>query len=311
MPDDTTLTAGSVAPATDDGVEAPRLSEAEELASAPIPAPPRPKLGILFWCCVAWLAIIAFLVAFSGVLHLEAADGIDYTAGPNATLSMHHLLGTDDNGRDILSRVINGARVSVVIGLCATGISLVIGGFLGMLSAYARGALDALLSTVMFIGLAFPAIVAVLAILEFWGHSELHIILLIGFFGVPLIFRVVRASTLACATKEYVTAARSQGATSIRVLARDIFPNVLPSLLAYAVITFGGVIGVEGALGFLGQSVAQPAASWGNMLAEASSNSSNLPLVLAPSLALFFTLVALYYSGERLRLRYDTGETRL
>ena len=114
-----------------------------------------------------------------------------------------------------------------------------IGGSLGMLSAYLRGRFDAALSFFMYCGLAFPAIIAVIAILDFWGRSETHIILVLGLASVPLIYRLVRAATLATATKEYVTAAKSQGATSVRVLFHDIFPNVAPALLVYSVFTLG------------------------------------------------------------------------
>ena len=115
----------------------------------------------------------------------------------------------------------------------------------------------------MYCGLAFPAIIAVIAILDFWGRSEWHIVIVLGIFGIPLLFRLVRSVTLATATKEYITAAKSQGATSFRVLFHDIFPNVAPSLIAYSVFTLGGVITIEGALAFLGLSVQPPQSSWG------------------------------------------------
>ena len=144
----------------------------------------------------------------------------------------------------------------------------------------------------MYCGLAFPAIIAVIAILDFWGRSESHIIFVLGLASVPLIYRLVRAATLATATKEYVTAAKSQGATSFRVLFHDVFPNVAPALIVYSVFTLGGIIAVEGAIAFLGLSVNGP--SWGNMISDAS-NDVNAPMafILSPAIALFLTLVSL------------------
>ncbi len=310
MPDTVKTTSPAHEPTTGDEVPTQDLAEEVLLTSAPIAEATRPKFGIIFWICIAWLALLAFVTIFANHLHLKDPLA-QLSLGPNAPASKQFWLGTDEDGRDILSRLIYGARVSLVIGLGATAIAVGIGGFLGMLSAYLRGWFDAVLSYFMYCGLAFPALIAVLAILEFWGHTEEHIILVLGLFGVPLIFRVVRAATLACATKEYVTAAKSQGATAIRVLLRDIFPNVAPALIAYTVFTFGGVITVEGALGFLGQSVAQPEASWGNMIQGASSNATNVTYVLAPTVALFCTLVALNIVGEKIRVHFDTGEQKL
>jgi peptide/nickel transport system permease protein len=117
---------------------------------------------------------------------------------------------------------------------------------------------------------------------------------------------------LACATKEYVTAAKSQGATARRVILKDIFPNIAPALIAYTVFTLGGVIATEGALAFLGYSVAIPTPSWGNMIGEASNlDQNNIYLLLAPAIGLFLTLISLNYIGERIRTHFDTAESKL
>ena len=290
------------------------VSDAEVAAANAQPGTLPPKrFGFFFWCCLGWLALVALVAIFAGMLHLDPPNTPYYTPiATNAPPSFAHWLGTDDASRDVLSRLIYGARVSLVIGLLGTAIGIGIGGSLGMFSAYVRGKIDAGLSFVMYIFLAFPAIIAVLCILEFWGHTESHIVVILGLFSVPFIYRVTRAATLACATKEYVTAARSQGATARRVLAKDIFPNVIPALIAYTVFTFGGIITTEGALGFLGQSVQIPISSWGNMIGEASGDlNATLVFILAPASALFLTLLALNYAGEQIRLRFDTSEQKL
>ena len=298
---------------------APEVHDDELLDAAveearPIVAATKPKpFGILFWCCVGWLALLVFGAVFANLLPLKDPFASDFLgSGIDAHPSMAHWLGTDDLARDIFSRFIFGARLSLIIGVCATVIGISIGGGLGMLTAYRGGRFDSTMSLFMYSGLAFPAIIAVLAILAFWGKSVVHITIVLGLFSVPLIFRLVRASTLACVTREYVTAAKSQGASSARVLMRDIFPNVAPSLIAYSIFTLGGIIVTEGALAFLGQSVAPPTATWGTMISEASSlDSSNLSLILAPAMGLFLTLVSLNIIGERIRVRFDTGESRL
>jgi len=136
--------------------------------------------------------------------------------------------------------------------------------------------------------------------------------LVLGLFSIPLIYRVIRAATLATATKEYVTAAKSQGATSTRVLSREIFPNVAPAIIVYAIFTLGGVIAIEGALAFLGLSVPSPTASWGNLISDAS-NDPQAPwvFILSPAIALCFTLVSLYWVAEKIRQRFDPGEQKL
>jgi peptide/nickel transport system permease protein len=279
--------------------------------SAPIAEAKRPSFGFLFWVAVFWLSVLAIVAIFANVLPLYNPTTPFYNLGPNAPASLAHWLGTDENGYDILSRLIYGARASLTIGILGTAIGVGIGGSLGLISAYMRGKVDAVLSYVMYTLLAFPAIIAVLAILSFWGTSEFHIIVVLGFAAVPLIFRLVRAATLATATREYVTAAKSQGATARRVLSRDILPNVAPSLFVYTLFTFFGIIVTEGALGFLGFSIQPPAPSLGNMISDGSNNATNLTLVFAPTLTIFFTLMALNHIGERIRIHYETGEQKL
>lgn len=278
----------------------------------------RPGLGVFFWICTAWLSLLGIVEIVAPYLHLQNPDyeiwlsnPAIYNAGKNYPFSLAHWLGTDQSARDIFSRLIFGGRLTLVIALGATAIGVVVGASLGMLAAYRRGRFDSVLSLMMYTGLAFPAIVAVLAILSFWGRTESHIVFVVGAFSIPLIYRLIRAATLSVATKEYVTAARAQGATSWRVLSRDILPNVLPTIIAYTVFTIGGVIAVEGALGILGVGIQPPTASWGNLISDASNDTSNAGLVFGPTLVVFFTLMSLYYVGERLRSRFEVAEAKL
>ena len=189
----------------------------------------------------------------------------------NAGPGWGHLLGTDDLYRDILSRLIYGARVSLVVGFGGALIGLILGGIPAMISAYRRGRIDTALNTGSYVVLAFPAIVAVIAIVSFWGHNLWKITLIIGIFGAPLIFRVVRASTLSYATRDFVLAAKALGASDTRILAREILPNIMPTIVSFGLIAVATIIVLEGSLAFLGLSVPPPTPSWGNMLNEGST----------------------------------------
>ena len=140
-----------------------------------------------------------------------------------------------------------------------------------MYSAYRRGRVDTALNTGSYILLAFPALVAVIAIVSFWGHSLWKITLIIGVFGAPLIFRIVRAATLSYATRDFVLAAKALGASDRRILAREILPNIMPTIISFSLIAVATIIVLEGTLAFLGLSVSPPTPSWGNMLYEGST----------------------------------------
>ena len=171
------------------------------------------KLGVFFWICSGWIGLIILLAVFANLLPLPNPDFQNFSAPQNGAPAWGHLLGTDDLNRDILSRLIFGARVSLVVGFGATAIGLILGGIPAMFSAYRRGRVDTFLNTVSYAVLAFPALVAVIAIGSFWGHQLWKITLVIGVFSAPVIFRVIRASTLSYASRDFVMAAKALGAS--------------------------------------------------------------------------------------------------
>ncbi len=286
--------------------------EAEEAAD-----PTKKKLGVFFWICVGWILVVAILATFASLLPLPNPNLGNYSSVQNGGPSWSHLLGTDDLYRDILSRLIYGARVSLVVGFGGAFIGLVLGGLPAMFSAYRRGRIDTALNTGYYILLAFPALVAVIAIVSFWGHNLWKITLIIGIFSAPLIFRIVRASTLSYATRDFVLAAKSLGASDTRVLMRELLPNIMPTIVSFGLIAVATIIVLEGTLAFLGLSVQPPTPSWGNMLNEGSSlltgakGQTNPWLVIFPATAMFLLLFCLNVVADKLRTYFDVSEIKL
>jgi peptide/nickel transport system permease protein len=275
------------------------------------------KLGVFFWVCASFIVLVALLATFASVLPLPNPDLGNYNSVQNGGPSWSHLLGTDDLYRDILSRLIYGARVSLVVGFGGALIGLVLGGIPAMYSAYRRGRVDTALNTTSYVFLAFPAIVAVIAIVSFWGHELWKITLIIGIFAAPLIFRVVRASTLSYAQRDFVLAAKALGASDTRILAREILPNIMPTVVSFFLIAVATIIVLEGTLAFLGLSVQPPTPSWGNMLYEGSSlltgakGQTNPWLVIFPATAMFLLLFSLNVVADKLRAYFDVSDVKL
>jgi peptide/nickel transport system permease protein len=267
-------------------------------------------LGFLFWFAVGFVGLVVLLAVFASLLPLPSPNYQNYAA-INASPSVHHLLGTDDLGRDLLSRLIYGARVSLIVGFGAVLIGMAVGGTLGLISGFRGGRLDLALNAGSFVILAFPAIVAVIAIVAFWGSSLWKITIIIGIGTIPILFRVVRASSLSFANRDFVVAARTLGATNTRIIFREILPNVVPAAVSFGLISVAGVIVLEGTLAFLGLSVPLPTPSWGNMISEGTSNgnlTTNPYILIWPTLAMFLLLLSINLIGDRLRQRFDIRE---
>ena len=259
----------------------------------------------------------AFLLAAIGADLLAPFDPLRQSlllrlrAPGTAMTSGHYLLGTDDLGRDLLSRLVFGARVSLIVGFGAVFIGMAVGGTLGLISGFRGGRLDLALNAASFVILAFPAIVAVIAIVAFWGSNLWKITIIIGIGTIPILFRVVRASSLSFANRDFVVAARTLGATSRRIIFREILPNVVPAAVSFGLISVAGVIVLEGTLAFLGLSVPLPTPSWGNMISEGTSNgnlTANPYILLWPTLAMFLMLLSINLIGDRMRQRFDIRE---
>ncbi len=275
----------------------------EEVSARPVGRARR--LGAGFALACLWIAVVALLAISARWLPIPSPTDIDFLAR-RAPPGSEHWLGTDNLGRDMLSRLIYGARISLTVGLLAPVIGVVVGGFLGILSGYFRGRFEALVVGAADVLLAFPPLVLALAVTAYLGQSILNLVLVLGVLGIPAFTRVARASTLALAQREFVTAARALGATHARILARELLPNVALPLLAFFLLGVAITIVVEGALSFLGLGVPPPAPSWGIMIGEGRESLEIAPrLAFLPAGAMFITVLAFNMVGDTMRALTD------
>jgi peptide/nickel transport system permease protein len=217
-----------------------------------------------------------------------------------------HLLGTDPNGNDILSRILHGGRSSLVVAVAVNVLGLAVGGTLGALSGYLGGAVDTVIMRVLDVLIAFPSLVLTLAVAQSLGPSQTNTILALAFFSVPAFARISRAATLRLRELPFMAAADLCGTPGRRVLLRHIAPNITPQLITFGMLGMGIVMVIEGALSFLGLGIPPPAPSWGNMIAQGQQSLSATPmLVVWPCAALFVTVLAFNLLGETLRARWS------
>ncbi|MGH7321252.1 MAG: ABC transporter permease, partial [Candidatus Rokuibacteriota bacterium] len=219
-----------------------------------------------------------------------------------AAPSAAHWLGTDEFGRDVLSRLVFGARITLVVGLSSVVLAAVAGTVLGTLAAYAGHAVDAVVMRAMDGLLCIPPILLGIFVVTFLGPSLVNLTLVIGILYIPRFTRVVHASTLAVRELEYVESARALGASALRVVARAILPNILAPILVQASLAAGHAILLESGLSFLGLGPPPPTPSWGRMVEQSGRfmQLGVLPL-LWPSLAISGTVFAFNLLGDGLR----------
>jgi peptide/nickel transport system permease protein len=216
-----------------------------------------------------------------------------------------HLLGTDQLGNDILSRLLYGGRVSLEVGFGATFVGLLVGGSLGAFAGFKGGAIEIVVMRILEVFLSFPSLMLAIIVATYLGPSELHVIWAISFFSVPAFARLARANTLRVREQTFIVASRLSGTSDRRILARHIFPNIVPPLMTFALLGIGVAILVEASLSFLGLGVRPPGPSWGNMISSGQALLSTSPdLVLIPCAFLFATVVSLNLLGNALRSRW-------
>jgi len=213
-----------------------------------------------------------------------------------------HLLGTDGLGRDVLSRLIYGARISLWVGFLAVAISVSIGTFLGLIAGYFGGLIDEIIMRFVDIMLCFPSFFLILAVIAFLEPSLVNIMIVIGLTSWMGVARLIRAETLSLKQREFVLAARLNNASWLRILFVHVLPNGLAPVLVSATLGIGSAILIESGLSFLGIGVQPPTPSWGNMLMEGKDVLEFAPWIsVFPGLAIFITVLGFNLLGEALR----------
>lgn len=273
-----------------------------------LPARPRRRVRAPEIVVPAGVLTVIVAACFLGpyVLPIPEPVGGNVLDSYQPAFSPGHVLGTDPNGNDILSRVLNGGQSSLVIALAVNLLGLLVGGTLGALSGFAGGRTDMVIMRLLDVLIAFPSLVLTLAVAQSLGPSRLNTILALAFFSVPAFARVSRAAVLRLRELPFMAAAQLCGTPWWRVLFRHLAPNVAPQLVTFGLLGMGIVIVIEGALSFLGLGIPAPAPSWGNMIAQGQQSLSATPmLVVWPSLALFVTVLTFNILGENLRSRWS------
>jgi peptide/nickel transport system permease protein len=262
----------------------------------------RNRLAMVGLGFIVFMILVALFAPLIAPYSITGRDSGAFREGP----SLDHLFGTDPIGRDVFSRVVYGARVSLRIGFLATLITLIIGVLLGAIAGFFGGTADTLLMRLTDVILAIPYIILAVAIATVLGRSENAIILILGLTGWSSIARITRASFLSLKRLEYVEAASALGFSRARVMFRHILPNALQPMLVIGTITVGSVILSEAALSFVSVGPQEPTPAWGLMVADGKSLLGSAPHILFfPGMAIFLTVLSLVFIGDGLRDALD------
>jgi peptide/nickel transport system permease protein len=263
-----------------------------------------PTVGVFIFFQIGLIAKIAPLIADykTVVIRIDISNRLQ---APNA----NHLFGTDEMGRDILARIVHGARISLIIGIASVGVSLLVGGAFGAVSGFYGGKLDSIIMRAMDVFLCLPDVLLALAIVAAFGKTRTNLVIAIGLSFAPKFSRVVRSAVMTVRDNEYVEAARSIGARDTRIITHHVLINCMGPIIVQVTLYVASAILTISALSFLGLGIQAPIPEWGNMLASGRTFMRDYPyIVMAPGLAIFFTILSLNLLGDGLR---DTLDPRL
>ncbi|HUF85701.1 MAG TPA: ABC transporter permease, partial [Acidimicrobiia bacterium] len=302
------------------------------------------RLGFGAWLAAGWLVLLLLLMVLAPLLPIggprERFSGLAFQQ-PLCTASdcvSGHPLGGDSLGRDMTARLVYGARNSMFVGVGSVTIGILVGGFLGLVAGYYRGRLESFIVGLLDTLLSVPALILALSLaiflrervqsgfgvpftdlpltpaLERETAGRMTLTLALGIIAIPSIGRITRANTLVWSQREFVTAARAQGAKDFRIMFREVLPNVVPAMAAIALLALGVIIIAEAALSILGAGIGAPAPTWGNIIVEGFdflTNGKAPHIVFTASAAIFLTVLSINYLGDAVRQRFDVREARL
>jgi peptide/nickel transport system permease protein len=262
-------------------------------------------------CSVSFVLLLVIVAVFApwiapyNPLH-QFPNGLSDVGAPMAPNS-HFLLGTDEAGRDVLSRLIFGARVSLMVGVVATALASSIGVMIGTVSGYVGGVTESVLMRLTDMVLSFPILLFCVALISVTGPSTRNVVLVIAFAYWTYLARVVRGQVLSLKEREFVTAARTLGVGHFKIIRKHIMPHLMPTIIVYGTLGVATSILIEAALSFLGIGVPLPEASWGGMISEGQQYFQTAPwLLIAPGVALILTVLSINLAGDWLTDVLDT-----
>ncbi|WP_072346251.1 ABC transporter permease [Devosia enhydra] len=260
---------------------------------------PTTLVGTIIFLLIVVLAILAPLIAPYDPVAQRIVNRLQ---GP----SWAHWLGTDYYGRDILSRLLHGARYSLMIGIASITLAVIIGSLIGLVAGYFGGRIDIVIMQIMDVVLAFPALILGIILVAVLGASVTNIIIAIAFTAVPAFARIARAPVMVLREREFVQAGRALGFSDLRIMFRHILPNIVPEIIVMASLWMATAVRTEASLAFIGLGIAPPTPTWGGMVREGFENIlDSYSVALFPSLAVLVLVLALNLIGDGLRDAID------
>jgi peptide/nickel transport system permease protein len=274
---------------------------------------PKERGRFSYYLALFWIGLVVLAAVFADLLPIRRFDVLISDLAPRTAPGFRaELLGTDATGRSMLSRAIYGARESLTVALFALVIAMTIGLVLGILAGFFRGKVDGLIGVVLDAVLSIPALVLLLAVAAV-GKRDLNTLVIgLGIVGIPTFARLGRATTLSLVDRDYVTAARVLGASNMRLMRRELLPEVVLRVSSFSFLFMAYVIVAEGSLSFLGLGVPPPQPSWGGMINDARPFLQTDPyLAFLPAACLLFTVAALTVVADRARRHFDASPSAL
>lgn len=275
------------------------------------------RVDLLVWLCATWLILICVGAALAPWLplgeHVDVSASLLEPTYSRPELLSAHPLGTNNFGLDLFARSVYGARTSLTIALLAVAVGTLVGGAIGVIAGYFRSGVDSVVGIFTNALLAVPPLILLIALATFLKPSIRNMALALALLTIPSMIRLARANTIAFAQREFVSAARLIGASRLRIMVRELVPNVLPPVMSMAVVLISVMIVAEASLSFLGLGIQQPEPTWGNMISEGEGGvmEQHPQIVLVPGAFLFLTVFAFNLLGERAQQRWDPRSAKL